>query len=337
MKIRINRNVELAFLYLALLGVLGRQWVIPSIGWKEQIILFVMTLLVFNAILLFHYWFNDYLNRRYPFEKSVRNRIIIQLIGGWAVVKTVLFGGGLIIIHYILPILNDSLNRLTLLAFGLIAFLVNTVICLSFIAIQLFNRWQENVLRAAQLEKEKAQVQYDNLKNQLNPHFLFNSLSSLDSLIDDEPVLARKFLQQLSKVYRYVLQNKDKEVVSLETELAFIKNYVALLQTRFEGTFQLECTLEEEALERQITPVTLQILIENAIKHNIISKTHPLIMQLSTRNGYLEVTNPIQRKKQIATSNGQGLQNLQQLYSFLSERKIEIQTSEVFTVRIPLL
>ncbi|WP_019989977.1 sensor histidine kinase [Rudanella lutea] len=338
MKIRINRNIQLAFLYLALLGVLGRQWVLPSIGWKEQAILFGVTLLIFNAILLFHYWFNEYLNRRYPFERNVRNRVIIQLIVGWGVVKTVLFLGGLLIVRQILPALTDSINRLTLVALSLVAFLANTVICLSFIAILLFNRWQENLLRAARLEQEKAQVQYDNLKNQLNPHFLFNSLSSLDSLIDDNPVLARQFLQQLARVYRYVLQHKDKELVTLETELAFIKNYVALLQTRFEGTFRLDCTVESETLERQIVPVTLQILIENAIKHNIISEAAPLTVDLRVQDGYLEVSNRIQRKKQIATSNGQGLQNLQQLYSFLSDRTIEIQEDKTtFRVRVPLL
>ena len=159
---------------------------------------------------------------------------------------------------------------------------------MGFIASHLLKRWQENALRTAQLEKEKVQVQLDSLKNQISPHFLFNSLSSLDSLIDDNPVLARQFLQQLSKVFRYVLQHKEKALVPLETELAFIKNYISLLHTRFDGAFIVTMPGRDRALEQQIVPVTLQILIENAIKHNIISEARPLTVTISTQDGYID-------------------------------------------------
>lgn len=338
MKIKFDKRIEVIFVCFALLGIVGREWILPNISWLQQLILFFLTLLIINGVWIFHYWFNTFLNRRLPFERSVSKRVAVQLLGGWAVVKLALLCAGVVLITYLLPELDPYLNRLNLIALGMGAFLANIVMGLGFISNHFFQRWQENVMRAAMLEKEKSQVQYDNLKNQLNPHFLFNSLSSLDSLIDDNPVLARQFLQQLSKVFRYVLQHKDKELVPLETELTFIKNYVSLLQTRFDGMFQLHCTISDEMLERQIVPVTLQILIENAIKHNVISEAQPLVIQLSTYDGYLEVANSVQRKKQIATSNGQGLQNLQQLYGYLSEKPVQIiDDGSIFRVRVPLL
>ena len=338
MKIKFNKYVEAAFLVIAFLGIIGREWVLPGISWQVQLLLFVLTLLILNAVWLFHYNFNEWLNRKLPFEKNVTKRVAVQLLGGWAIVKTAIFLLGLTLIDYILPEISQSVNRLNIIALGMGAFLANMVLGLVFIASYFFNRWQENLIRASVLEKEKVQVQLDNLKNQISPHFLFNSLSSLDSLIDDNPVLARQFLQQLSKVFRYVLQHKDKALVPVETELTFIKNYVSLLKTRFDGAFMVRCQLNDDVLEQQIVPVTLQILIENAIKHNTISEARPLIVTISANDGFLYVSNPIQRKRQVETSNRQGLENLKLLYRYLGPRSVEVdEKGNIFRVRVPLL
>ena len=341
MKIKFNKYVEILLLWVALAGVVARQWIIPEITWQLQMGLFLLSFLVFNIIWVFHYFFNEWLNQRLPFEKNVRWRIAIQLIGGWGIVKTILFITGYFIVRKvigdILPEMNPF-NRFSAIIIVVTIFLVNTVIILGFIASHLLKRWQENTIRTAQLEKEKVQVQLDSLKNQISPHFLFNSLSSLDSLIDDNPTLARQFLQQLSKVFRYVLQHKDKSLVSIETELAFITNYVSLLKTRFDGAFRLDCQLPDDTLDYQIVPVTLQILIENAIKHNTIDANRPLTVTIRANDGYLLISNPIQRKRQVETSNRQGLENLKLLYSYLSPRPIEIDDDgTIFQVSVPLL
>ncbi|GAB4025121.1 sensor histidine kinase [Spirosoma koreense] len=338
MKIKFNKYVELLLLWIALGGMVARQWMVPSISWQVQTFLFIMSFIMLNLVWMFHYAFNEWLNQRLPFEKNVRWRIIVQVLGGWTIVKTVaIVAGYFIALRYFPPVLT-LLNKFGFIIIGMMVFLVNTIICLGFIASHLLKRWQENALRNAQLEKEKVQVQLDSLKNQVSPHFLFNSLSSLDSLIDDNPVLARQFLQQLSKVFRYVLRHKEKALVPLETELAFIKNYVSLLHTRFDGAFIIRCDIDEAALDEQIVPVTLQILIENAIKHNVISEARPLTVTLSTQDGYLSVSNPLQRKRQVETSNQQGLENLKLLYGFLSDRPVTIQeTSTHFQVLLPLL
>ena len=135
-----------------------------------------------------------------------------------------------------------------------------------------------------------------------------------------------------------MLQHKEKEQVPLETELTFIRNYVSLLKTRFDGALDVEFAITDEALEGAIVPVTLQILIENAIKHNIINETRPLTIRVTTNDGYLPVSNPIQRKRQVGTSNGQGLNNLKLLYGYLSPRPVTIHDDgKLFAVRIPLL
>ncbi|AUD01040.1 sensor histidine kinase [Spirosoma pollinicola] len=338
MKIKFNKYVEFLLLWIALGGLVARQWMVPDITWQVQALLFVMSFVMLNLVWIFHYQFNEWLNQRLPFEKNIRWRIIVQVLGGWSIVKTVAIITGYFIANRFFPPALTLLNKFGFIIIGMMIFLVNTVICLGFIASHLLKRWQENSVRTAQLEKEKVQVQLDSLKNQVSPHFLFNSLSSLDSLIDDNPVLARQFLQQLSKVFRYVLQHKEKALVPLETELAFIKNYVSLLHTRFDGMFIVECTVDNCALEKQIVPVTLQILIENAIKHNVIIEARPLTITLSAKDDYLSVTNPVQRKRQVETSNRQGLENLKLLYSFLSDRPVVIdETDTTFQVRLPLL
>jgi two-component system LytT family sensor kinase len=338
MKIKFNKYVELLLLATAIGGIAVRQWLIPSLTWPVQALLFGLSFGVLNVIWAFHFQFNEWLNHRLPFEKNARWRIIVQVLGGWSVVKMLFLIVSYFVNRYFFPPAVSLLGGYTFLVIGIMVFLVNTVICLGFIASHLLNRWQENAVRTAQLEKEKVQVQLDSLKNQISPHFLFNSLSSLDSLIDDNPVLARQFLQQLSRVFRYVLQHKEKSLVTVETELSFIKNYISLLHTRFDGTFVVTCQVDDSALDQQIVPVTLQILIENAIKHNIINAEHPLTVTISTHEGYIAVSNPIQRKRQVGTSNGQGLENLKLLYSYVGPNPVDVgDDGETFRVQIPLL
>jgi ligand-binding sensor domain-containing protein len=193
-------------------------------------------------------------------------------------------------------------------------------------------------MQSTRLEKDKTEIQYQNLINHLNPHFLFNSLTSLNSLIMTEPKEASKFLQKLSLIYRYILQNKDKEIISLEQELAFVKHYIELQKSRFEDGLQINIEVEKPYLNSGIVPVTLQNLFENAIKHNSVEEDKPLIISVFIENEYLIVKNNLQRKKYVQTSNKQGLESLRSLYKYLSKKPLEIiETDEEFLVKIPLL
>lgn len=278
-------------------------------------------------------WIDAYFDRVFPFERNILRRIFLQFI----VTLSILFLFRYISAFFFLQFIHLHISR----ELWIVSFVVNTFMVLSIIlsifGYHFFRRWKEQQVLAAELGEEKALVQYDNLKNQLNPHFLFNALSALNSLIFENPQLASDFLQQLSKVYRYVLENKDKNAVSLQTEMDFVSHYVKLLETRFGDGLKVIFEIDESTREKAIVPVTLQILIENAVKHNTTSKTSPLVISIRANEGYLTVANNLQKKQAIETSNGQGLENLKNLYRFISDKPVEVlETSDSFAVKIPL-
>ncbi|GAO45542.1 ligand-binding sensor domain-containing protein [Flavihumibacter petaseus] len=192
--------------------------------------------------------------------------------------------------------------------------------------------------RAQLLEKEKAMAMFEALKQQLNPHFLFNSLSSLGSLIRTDQHLAGKFLESLSKTYRYILQSRNNDLIPLEEEIKFVSSYIRLLETRFQSALITALDIESGKLNRKIVPVTLQNLIDNAIKHNSIDQDMPLIIRIFTEGQYLVVRNNIQKKSNVETSNQQGLQQMKSLYTYFTQQPILVEeTDDSFQVKIPLI
>jgi ligand-binding sensor domain-containing protein len=192
--------------------------------------------------------------------------------------------------------------------------------------------------KAQLLEKEKTTVMYESLKQQLNPHFLFNSLTSLSGLIQMDPKMAVGFLEQMSKLYRYILKSSENETVPLKDEINFAKLFTSLQKTRFSKGLEVNINIDEEYLHYKIAPVTLQNMVENAIKHNIIDASAPLVIDIFVDNEYLVVKNNLQKKNMVETSNKQGLESLKSLYRFLSERPIVIEEDEkYFAIKIPLI
>lgn len=189
------------------------------------------------------------------------------------------------------------------------------------------------------VQKENLQSQFDVLKQQVNPHFLFNSLNVLTSLIRLEPDLAEKFTEHLSKVYRYVLENKDNELVKLSTELDFLDAYLFLLNIRFMGKISVSVNISEEQKEFLVIPLAMQLLIENAIKHNSMSKKSPLFIQIFVdEKCYLNIINNLQEREAHMTSTGVGLRNIQNRYLLLNNTLPEFEkTSDQFIARIPLI
>lgn len=278
------------------------------------------------------------LDRVFPFEKNIVRRIAMQFGITLAVLLIVRFTSYFFFRDYLLRQAHFQLTRELWVASIILNILMVLSIIMAIFGFHFFRRWREEKLLAAELEKEKALVQYDNLKNQLNPHFLFNSLTSLNSLIYENPQLASEFLQQLSKVFRYVLENKDKNSVTVLTEVSFVTNYVELMKTRFAGALVVNFSISDEAQDMKIVPVTLQILIENATKHNVTSATQPLVINVYDKGGYLVIENNIQKKHIVETSNGHGLANLKNLYHFISEYEVEVEDDgKVFAVKVPLV
>ncbi|MHA6696709.1 2TM domain-containing protein [Chryseobacterium sp. A321] len=183
-----------------------------------------------------------------------------------------------------------------------------------------------------------ANAQFESLKNQLDPHFLFNSLNVLSALIEENSEAAQKFTDSMSKVYRYVLEQKDKELVSTQEEIEFAKTYCELLKTRFEESVQFEFDVNEKTLEAFVVPLSLQLLLENSIKHNFATESRPLRIRIYSEEGFLCVENNYQPREQSKERHGIGLSNIVQRYALLTSRNVYIEKSEEkFKVKIPLL
>lgn len=201
-----------------------------------------------------------------------------------------------------------------------------------------YEKWKKVTDEAEQLKKENLQTQLESLKAQVNPHFLFNSLNSLSSLISEDPGKAEKFLDEMCKVYRYLLRNNENDLAPLWVEMQFIQSYYHLLKTRYGESLFLEVDIPDELVWYRIPSLTLQMLVENAVKHNMMLKDRPLQILITTVTGpRLVVSNNLQRKKRIS-SNKVGLNNIVKKYKLLKQEDILVQEDEkTFAVVVPLI
>jgi sensor histidine kinase YesM len=204
--------------------------------------------------------------------------------------------------------------------------------------VYLYKVYQENKVKQQKIIAGTANAKFESLKNQIDPHFLFNSLNVLSSLIEENPENAQRFTTSLSKIYRYVLEQKDKELVSVEEELAFAKTYMNLLKMRFENSLFYELPLTIPNPEAKVVPLSLQLLLENTVKHNVVSEQKPLNIRIFLEGDYLGIQNDFQKKEVLQERKGVGLQNIINRYGIITNRKVLIEQSEqTFTVKIPVL
>lgn len=314
--IELNRNLVINFGYTLLYG---------------------LTLYFANASLFM------YLDSVFEVDRFTKRRVFIGFIGSFILSVFVIF---------LLRIVEDVLiegesfevfiqNESS--ANYLVTIIITFFVTLAFHAFYFYKAYQENKVKEQKIIAGTASAQFESLKNQIDPHFLFNSLNVLSSLIEENPEAAQKFTTSLSKVYRYVLEQKDKELVSVEEELKFAKTYMNLLKMRFENsiTFDLpdeialDFALTEEA---KVVPLSLQLLLENCIKHNIVSEQKPLHIKIYIENNELIIENNKQIKEVLQDRKGVGLQNIVNRYAILTKRNVIIQESEtVFKVKLPIL
>jgi len=218
-----------------------------------------------------------------------------------------------------------------------IMFAITAVIIATIYSIQFFKSWREVAINEERLKREAIALQYKALKNQVNPHFLFNSLNALTSLVYQDQETAVKFIKQLSDVYRYVLEHKDNELVKVEEEIRFVKKYIYLQKIRFGENLKVEI---DDAKENnfEVAPASLQMLVENSIKHNIASSEKPLVVSIYCEEGYIVVKNNLQRKSIVKDSGGIGLDNIRSRYQHLTDRVVLVEeTADEFIVKIPVI
>ena len=198
--------------------------------------------------------------------------------------------------------------------------------------------WKASLLEVEKYKTESANAQLQNLKSQLNPHFLFNNLSVLTSLVYKNQDKAAEFINELAKVYRYVLDSKNSELVPLHEELDFINHYIYLQKIRFEDRISFEINIEENKNSYLIVPMCLQMVVENTIQHNEASQANPLKVQIYTQDNFLVIENKIQLRSDEVNSSKTGLKNIELRYSFYTDEKVVISNNgEIFKVILPLI
>ncbi|GAB5474289.1 MAG: histidine kinase [Maribacter sp.] len=216
--------------------------------------------------------------------------------------------------------------------------LIGVVVALTFYIVSYYRHRQEIKVKEQKIIAGTASAKFDALKNQLDPHFLFNSLNVLTSLIEEDPYQAQKFTTSLSKVYRYVLEQKNKDLVTVDEELRFAKTYVRLLKMRFEDSIVFDIPERSLDPDAKIIPLSLQLLLENAVKHNVVTAEKPLHIKVTEKDGMLKVSNNLQEKQVVKKSSGVGLQNIRQRYGILTDKQVEIEKSvSDFSVKLPML
>ncbi|WP_373709637.1 2TM domain-containing protein [Kaistella sp.] len=284
---------------------------------------------------------NDYLNKKYSWVDDTKIRTVLGIISTLLVNVLLVFFCNYI--NFILIQGNDSSKFFTG-SMGISNWItINVALLISAIlhAKGFIDAWKSSTKQEVVQQKliaKSANAQFESLKNQLDPHFLFNSLNVLSSLIDENPVQAQRFTASMSKIYRYVLEQKDKELVTVEEELNFAKTYCDLLETRFEDSVSFDFKVNEKDLKSYVVPLSLQLLLENCIKHNFATSAKPLHIKIYSENGNLFIENNLQQREQVKESAGIGLSNIVQRYSLLTKQNVFIEKSATFfKVKIPIL
>ncbi|PKP26337.1 MAG: histidine kinase [Bacteroidetes bacterium HGW-Bacteroidetes-2] len=310
-----------------------------SIEWNAVFAKDVGYYLLYAVVLtLINGGFFDYINKRVVWGKHTKYRIVLGIIG--SVVLTLI---GIFFIRLFINVVLEEKTYATFIegersSYYVVSVLITLIIVLLFHAIHFYKELQKNKLKEQKIIAGTASAQFESLKNQIDPHFLFNSLNVLTSLIEENPENAQRFTTSLSKIYRYVLEQKDKELVSVEEELAFAKTYMDLLKMRFENSVFYEVPERLENPDAKVVPLSLQLLLENTVKHNIVSNTRPLNIRIYEKDNYLVVENDYQKKEVMQTRKGVGLQNIVNRYGIITKRNVFIEQNEkVFKVKIPIL
>jgi LytS/YehU family sensor histidine kinase len=313
-------------------GVTMTLFVCKSCRTSPEYFLSISALTIFCWALM---WFgNEYLHEyldekidwtKYPIKRLIVGLVIMALY----TVPTI----------YLVVSLTEILFNLNLGAISQTIYLsvgITLVISVLLTSRSFLFNWRQTAIDAEKFKRESTVAKFESLRNQVNPHFLFNSLNALTNLVYEDQDKAAKFIKQLSEVYRYLLDTRDKEIVPLEEEERFLNSYLFLQQIRFGDKLKLTVSLTEKKC--MVAPLVLQMLVENAIKHNVISEQSPLRIHIFTDGEFIVVENNLQKKVDVTlNSPGIGLDNIRKRYEFLTDKKVEISEHEKFVVRLPMI
>jgi two-component system LytT family sensor kinase len=309
-----------------------------GIDWVEELQGVGVTFIYAFVITAVNEYYNDFLSSRFSWSEQMQKRLWYGVIG--SIVLTVLsFGFARMLVEVAIygSTFKEFIENENLASY-IFALAITIFVSAIAHAFGFYKALQDTNVKKQKIIAGTASAKFDALKNQLDPHFLFNSLNVLTSLIDEDPYQAQKFTTSLSKVYRYVLEQKNKDLVSVDEELQFAKTYVRLLKMRFEDSIIFDVPDVVKNPEGKIVPLSLQLLLENAVKHNIVTSKKPLQIKVEEIDDMLLVSNNLQEKRVVNKSTGVGLQNITQRYDILTDREVVIEkTSDHFKVYLPML
>ncbi len=345
-----DRNTRIRYLgfddrWLFLFGI-------PLLGFLIPLLFFRATLegglpaylpeFIVSTVFTAAYWLTVrqifiYTRRRWPRYEQTRKRLLYTL-------------GGLIVaffvIHFSLDYVHENFTpppddrNVTNFEYMVGSLTIVLLVGSMYEGVFFYSRWHESIAEQERLRRKNIESQLEGLKNQVNPHFLFNSLNTLTYIIPEDPPRAVEFVRKLSKAYRYILEIRDKQLISLREELKFLEAYRFLLHERFGDNLQVRMQVPEDMLEAHIVPLSLQMLFENAIKHNVLSEEKPLLLHVfvDSDRHRLVVRNNLQPRAQAMPSTRVGLENIRSRYNFFSEEEVEVSDADQhFTVSLPLL
>jgi sensor histidine kinase YesM len=330
-------------LKLCLIIALSITIVLSAINFKTLTVIefinnFVVSFLYSITISLGTGLINNYLDKKWDWLDDTNKRVTYGVI--FSLLYTI---PAVIFCNYLIfMVLNNNKNLFSerMIWIHLFYIILSLGISALLHAKSFIKFWKESSKKEIvkhQVIASDSSAKFETLKNQIDPHFLFNSLNVLSALIEEKPENAVNFTNSLSKIYRYILEEKDKELISLQEELDFAITYMKLLKMRFENTIIFNISEIENSDKMYVVPLSLQLLLENTVKHNFASATSPLTIYISKENDFLFISNNLQ-KKEVATSNGVGIKNIVSRYGLLTNKKVEIiESTTTFTVKIPIL
>jgi sensor histidine kinase YesM len=325
------------FFIILLIQIINNQ----KIEWNENLkLLFFYTLLYTLSLHLANTWLFNTLDQIFANQRFSKKRIFIGFISSFVL--------SLIVIFLLRLFEEVVINKQPLLQFiqnekaanYLLSSIFTFIVLLIIHFIYIYKALQENKVKEQKIIAGTASAKFESLKNQIDPHFLFNSLNVLSSLIEENPENAQRFTTSLSKIYRYVLEQKDKDLIPINEELDFAKTYMNLLKMRFENSLTYEISIDSDLAipEMKVVPLSLQLLLENTVKHNVVTENKPLHIKIYNKINYLCIENNLQKKENLNERQGVGLQNIINRYNIITKRKVMIeQTENAFIVQIPIL
>lgn len=281
---------------------------------------------------------DTWMNSKFPWVIQPAKRLLIHFPTSMIYTSIAIYFPMVLFHIYVCNLPGQKDDKGFMLTTIVIGMLISVIILAIEISTQFFKQWKQSMLEAEKYKTESVEAQLQNLKNQINPHFLFNNMSVLSSLVYKDQDKAVDFINQLSKVYRYLLDNRNSELVTLESELEFIKSYNYLLQIRFDTNLIFKIEIRSDKMAMLIPPMSIQMLIENAIKHNEISEELPLTISIESEDNNIRVTNNLQLRSNQETSSKSGLQNIKDRYKYYTDKLVVAnQDTTAFTVTLPLL